>query len=285
MRLAAALLVSACATVPPAEPLSDTGERVEAGRYCRADGLAGIDEKGPWEIGPSGVPMRLTPEEGETLFAAKELAKPGLCAGMPKTGPYRITWPAGRSLVRVAMPKDLTLDPAVQEPLGTQTLDLGEGVRIETFGGGTVLGRSFFESVGVRIDTRANELILYPPEAVHAEPDDESVSFRLDLPLPDTSHCNAVTWDFRHRTVWLDRENRPPPDLAGFGMLNDEVLWVAPIGPAAEAGLESHDRIVSIDGGTDFTGPLQQPVGTRVRITYRRGHDVRTVTLTLARWR
>jgi hypothetical protein len=170
----------------------------------------------------------------------------------------------------------------VQEPPGTQLLDLG-GVRVETFNG-RVLGRSFFESVGLRIDVRAHELTLYPAEAVHSEPDDEPLSFALGGPLPDTSHCTAVTWDFRHRTVWLEREGRRPADLAGLGLAGAQVVWVFPLGPAAAAGLESGDELVSVNGGSDFDAPFRQAAGARVRVVFRRGHVQRETIVTLKRW-
>jgi hypothetical protein len=305
----------------PVDRWSAEDEALEAGRYCK--GASGVDEHGAWTLGPSGVPMRLTAEEGAELLRSRwrlrrswvhetaeevscdgervsllyrdgtvELPLPegkpeAHCAGMPLSGPYRVVWPAGKSMVRIPLPDGLKLDPSVQEPLGNRTLDLG-GVRVETFAGDT-LGLSFFESVGVSIDYRTHELTLYPPDAVHAEPDDEPVAFQLGQPLPDTSNCDTVTWDFRHRTVWLARVNADPPDFVGLGLEGGVVLWVAPTSPAYVAGLERGDQLISVNGGTDFktpfTQPFTQPTGTRVQVTYRRGHSFRETTLTLARWR
>jgi hypothetical protein len=334
---AAALLWCACATVPtlpgegcpegfdarallppggPVEVWSVGDESIEGGRYCGVS--SGIDELGAWELGASGVVMRLTQEEAAGLYRARwrlrrtwlsepivsvrcdgarttltyaagtvELPLPegraqASCGSAPETGPYRLVWPKGKALVRVTLPPGITLDPAVQEPLGTQRLEL-DGVVVETFNG-AVLGRSFFESVGVHVDFRTHELILYPPGAVHAELDDEAVAFRLDQPLPDTARCNAATWDFRHRTVWLDRIGKAPPDFLGMFIDGDRVRYVMPTSPADDAGLEGGDTIVAVNDGKDFVKPFQQPEGARVRVTYTRGHNTRTVTITLRRW-
>ena len=66
------------------------------------------------------------------------------------------------------------------------------------------------------------------------------------------------------------------------------VTLVLPGSPAAQAGIERDDQIVSIDGiqaaqmsGRDFTHKLVQPVGTEIALTLRRGNDQREARLRL----
>jgi clan AA aspartic protease (TIGR02281 family) len=63
---------------------------------------------------------------------------------------------------------------------------------------------------------------------------------------------------------------------------------VAPASPAEEAGLKAGDQIVAIDGTPLATvhplsanRPLQQPAGTKVKITFKRAGDEKVIELTL----
>ncbi|MGH8998149.1 MAG: S1C family serine protease, partial [Acidimicrobiia bacterium] len=92
------------------------------------------------------------------------------------------------------------------------------------------------------------------------------------------------------------REGRPPPPVAFLGVSTvepidgspgAEILDVSEDTPASGTDLEAGDRIVEVDG-EDVIGPAgladligRRSPGDRVDLTFRRGDDERTITVTL----
>jgi hypothetical protein len=97
----------------------------------------------------------------------------------------------------------------------------------------------------------------------------------------------AVTFDYEHRTMYLEPAASPPPrdvyDRAGMFFRRDGdailVLSVTPGGAAEKAGVAADDRIVAIDGAAISTHALHEwrailaagPVGERHVVAIQRG--------------
>ncbi|HKS53633.1 MAG TPA: aspartyl protease family protein [Steroidobacteraceae bacterium] len=108
----------------------------------------------------------------------------------------------------------------------------------------------------------------------------------------------AVTFDYSHQTMYLDRIKPTPVDAGRFdrsGMwinaVNDayEIKSIAASSPAAAAGLAEGDLITSLNGQPAVAATLSDarmmlrdlPAGTQVAVTYKRGGSEQHATLKL----
>jgi S1-C subfamily serine protease len=108
----------------------------------------------------------------------------------------------------------------------------------------------------------------------------------------------AVTFDYSHQTMYLDRITPTPVDAGRFdrsGMwinaVNDayEIKSIAANSPAAAAGLAEGDLITSLNGQPAVAAKLSDarmmlrdlPAGTQVSVTYKRGDAEQHATLKL----
>ncbi len=108
----------------------------------------------------------------------------------------------------------------------------------------------------------------------------------------------AVTFDYSHQTLYLNRLSPPPADAGRFdrsGMWINastgayEVKSIAANSPAAQAGLAEGDLITSLNGEPAVAEHLSDartmlralPAGTEIAVTYQRGGAEQRTTLKL----
>ena len=108
----------------------------------------------------------------------------------------------------------------------------------------------------------------------------------------------VVTFDYAHQVMYLRRIQPTPPDVGTFDRsglwINAknggyEVTDVAKGSAGAEAGVAVGDVITAIDGAPAVDEQLyaarrrlrDEPAGTKVVLTVKRGGETRAVTLTL----
>jgi hypothetical protein len=108
----------------------------------------------------------------------------------------------------------------------------------------------------------------------------------------------AVTFDYQHQTMYLQRISPPPADAGSFdraGMWINaaqdayEIKSIAADSPAAQAGLAEGDLITSLNGEPAVAEHLSDartmlralPAGTQIAVTYKRGGAEKRTTLEL----
>jgi hypothetical protein len=106
-----------------------------------------------------------------------------------------------------------------------------------------------------------------------------------------------ITWDYPHSQIFFEPNKnyavRDVFDRAGLwsnlGAEGFDVIDVIAGAPAAEAGLEASDKIISVDGkraGAEITLPefrlrLKEPAGTKIKLEVLRGGQPRQIIVTL----